>query len=514
LKADCAILRKKARLFAVLAFSLFLASSLDAQQPSPRTRQAFHPRRIVIEQRDGIQPQTLASVNSPLQQKRRLKALSRASKLQIVELLPGETVEEVVQSYRRSGLVKFAEPDYLLKLHALPDDPEFKNGNLWALRNTGQFGGQQNSDIAAVTGWDTLSSASNVVVAVIDTGVRYTHEDLAPNIWVNPGEIPGNNLDDDQNGFIDDVHGINAVTDSGDPTDLKGHGTHVAGIIGAVGNNGKGICGVAWQVKIMPLSFFDETGFGATSDAIQCIDYAVQHGAKIINASWGGEEFSESFLATVERARKAGVIIVTSAGNENSDNDLFPIYPGNYDLDNIVVVTGTNRRDELDPSYANYGAESVDLAAPGSSIYSTWANWDGSYTFLSGTSMAAPYVSGALALLKARYPDDTERALIERLYAATDPVESLQGFCKTGGRLNLAKALGPPPPRPILTLLSSQKELQIQLQGVAGEAYILEQSPDLVSWLPFSTNSLPVEAEIVLPVRSEEPQLFYRARAQ
>lgn len=403
----------------------------------------YHPGRILVQPRELVARQSVAEVGRAKGQERRTREITGRTRLQVIDLEAGEKVEEVVKKFRQSGLVEFAEPDYLVKLQALPNDPEFQNGNQWGLRNTGQNGGGAGSDISGVSAWDTLTSASNVVVAVIDTGVRYTHQDLAANMWRNPGEIAGNNKDDDGNGFVDDVHGMDAVNETGNPMDFAGHGTHVAGILGAVGNNGKGVCGVAWQVKIMALRFFDDTGYGATSDAIQCIEYARNNGAHILNASWGGEEYSEAFKRTLESARNAGMILVTSAGNENSNNDSVAVYPGNYDLDNIVVVAGTDRRDSLDLSYSNYGAETVDLAAPGSMIYSTWANWDGSYTYLSGTSMAAPFVSGALALLKARFPDENERALIERLYASTDPLEGLRGLCKTGGRLNLARAVGP-----------------------------------------------------------------------
>ncbi len=363
--------------------------------------------------------------------------------MQVIQLPPGANIREALAQYQQSGLVEFAEPDYIVRASVAPNDPHYASGLLWALHNSGQSAGVADADIDAPEGWETLHSASNIVVAVIDSGVRYTHEDLAGNMWTNPGEIPGNGIDDDQNGFIDDVHGINAITDSGEPNDDNGHGTHVAGTLGAVGNNGKGIAGVAWQVQVMAGKFLDSNGDGEISDAVQCIDYARCHGAKIINASWGGPDSSFALQSALNSARSAGIIVVAAAGNEKNDNDVTPNYPSSYTLDNIVAVTATTRADVLDATYADYGLKSVDLGAPGTTIYSAWHTSDRTYTFLSGTSMAAPHVAGALALLSARFTNETYRQLITRLLAATDPLPSLAGKCVTGGRLNLDKALGP-----------------------------------------------------------------------
>jgi subtilisin family serine protease len=282
-----------------------------------------------------------------------------------------------------------------------------------------------------------------VVVAVLDSGIRYTHEDLAGNLWVNPGEIPGNGLDDDQNGIVDDIYGFNAVNDTGDPMDDYGHGTHVAGVIGATGNNGKGVAGVAWRVKIMSCKLLDSQGDGDTSDAIQAIDYAREMGATIMNASWGSSEYPEGMEMAIRKARNQGIIFVTAAGNEAFDNDSIPNYPSNFDLDNIVVVGATSRSDAFETSYSNYGKTTVDLAAPGSAIYSTWHTSDGAYTYLSGTSMAAPLVTGAFALLKAKFPNENEIQLIHRVLESVDPLPDLKGKCVTGGRLNLQRALSP-----------------------------------------------------------------------
>lgn len=406
-------------------------------QPAIQAR--YRPDRILIKPKTGTPADAMARVHK--RQGTRVRgAFPALENLQVITVPEGAKVEEILAQYRQSGLVEFAEPDYLLRASAIPNDPRYADGTLWSLHNTGQRGGLADADIDAPESWDILNSAGNIVVAIIDGGVRYTHEDLAANMWVNPGEVPNNGRDDDGNGIIDDVYGFNAVTNTGDPKDETGHGTHVAGIIGAVGNNGRGVVGVAWKVKIMALKFMDASGFGATSDAIQCIDYARTKGAKIINASWGGTDNSLALRTAISRARTAGMIFVAAAGNAGVDNDVTPDYPSSFDLDNVVSVGASTRTDAL-ADFSDFGAKSVDLVAPGSTIYSTWHTSDSAYSYLSGTSMAAPCVSGALALLAARFPNDTYKQLIDRLLAATDSLPSLAAKCVSGGRLNLQRAL-------------------------------------------------------------------------
>jgi subtilisin family serine protease len=201
-----------------------------------------------------------------------------------------------IQALRNTGLFEYVEPDYTVYALAQPDDSRFQDGTLWGLRNLGGSGGVIGADINAVQAWDITTGSTNVVVAVIDTGVRYTHQDLATQMWVNPGEIPGNGIDDDENGYIDDVYGINAITGSGDPMDDETHGTHCAGTIGAQANGGGGHVGVTWKVSIMALKFLSASGFGQTSDALECLNYAVAMGAKISNNSWGGDRTTRPCL--------------------------------------------------------------------------------------------------------------------------------------------------------------------------------------------------------------------------
>jgi subtilisin family serine protease len=433
--AVCASFSRSGLCLGLLALlCLGFAEPIHAQA----AKRNYRPDRLIIMPKQGSASPALHAMHARTG-RRVLNAYHQLGDMQVVQLAPGETVEEAVLNYLSSGLVEFAEPDYKLHATVAPNDPEFSKQ--WSLRNISAPG----HDINAVAGWDTLHDASNIIVAIIDSGIRYTHNDLAANIWTNPKETADNNLDDDGNGVVDDIHGFNAIDGSGNVMDDYGHGTHVAGIIGAVGNNGIGISGVAWKVQLMACKFLDNTGDGETSDAIRCIDYARKNGAHIINASWGGTNDSTALYVAIANARAAGIIFVTAAGNDAENIDNIPLYPASYDLDNIVTVAGTGPSDTLDLSYSSYGAMSVDLAAPGTLIHSTWNESDFDYRDSSGTSMAAPHVAGALALMKARFKGMTYSQLISRLLSTVDVLPALAGKCKTSGRLNLARALGSDP---------------------------------------------------------------------
>lgn len=344
---------------------------------------------------------------------------------------------EVLTAYRAREEVLYAEPDYIVTASDLiPNDPDF--GLLWGMRNTGQFGGLPGADISAPTAWDQGVGSRNIIVAVIDTGVDYTHPDLADNMWVNPGEIPGNGIDDDGNGFVDDVYGYNFSADHGSPMDDAGHGTHVAGTIGAIGNNAVGVAGVNWNVRIMALKFLDETGVGYTTDAIAALEYAVRMGAQISNNSWGGGGYSQALYDMIEAAMLANHLFVASSGNEANDNDgSWPAYPASYDLDNVISVGASTDLDQL-AYFSNYGLTSVDLVAPGMDIYSTLPG--GMYGFYSGTSMACPHVAGAAALVLSRRPGLSYAGVRNAILGSVDKVAAFDGVVATGGRLNVAAA--------------------------------------------------------------------------
>jgi subtilisin-like proprotein convertase family protein len=346
-----------------------------------------------------------------------------------IEVAQGVTVDQALAFYRIQSDVLSATPDYMVHVNIIPNDPSY--GQLYGMNKIG-----------APSAWDTTTGSGNMVIAVIDTGVDYTHPDLAANMWKNPGEIVGNGIDDDSNGFIDDIYGYDFANNDNNPIDDHGHGTHVAGTIGAVGNNAVGVAGVNWNVKIMALKFLTATGSGSLSNAIKCLNYAVANGAKISNNSWGGGGYDGAMFAALQNAQSNGHIFVAAAGNNGTNNDTTAFYPANYNLDNVVSVAATDANDNR-ASFSNYGATTVDLGAPGVSIYSTYKN--GGYASLSGTSMASPHVAGALALVWDKYPGLTYRQAINHLLGNVTTVTSMQTTTISGGRLNVANAINNAP---------------------------------------------------------------------
>jgi len=373
--------------------------------------------------------------------------------LALVKLPEGVSVIDAVIKFNNSYSVIYAEPNHKIRMHVVPNDPLF--ANQWALDNTGQTGGLPDADIDAPEGWDITTGSADIIVAVTDTGIDVNHPDIFDNIWINDGEVnePGvvdpevdaNDVDDDGNGYNDDFYGYDFVDDDSDPADENWHGTHVAGIIGAIGNNAEGIAGVCWNVKLMALRILDADGNGDVADAVEAIQYAVANGASVINASWGGAEYDQSLFDAIETAGDSGVIFVTSAGNESANNDsYFFAYPANFELDSVISVMSTDHFDEMS-GFSNYGPTTVHLGAPGENIISTTPveltdamEADGvptGYAYASGTSAAAPHVSGACALMIVVNPNYTPLEMRTIIMRATDPV--LPGLCISGGRLNL-----------------------------------------------------------------------------
>lgn len=316
-------------------------------------------------------------------------------RLYLLEFPASIDVWGMVARYKNNPLVQFAEPNFVYSLDLLPNDPEFSK--LWGLHDTGQFGGSLGNDIDAPQAWDIMRNSSAIVVGVIDTGVNYNHPDLAANMWRNPGEVPNNNIDDDHNGLVDDYYGYDFSTclrfnaigvcnqtkpRDGDPIDDTGHGTHVAGTIGAVGNNNLGVTGVSWNARIMAIKALTPVG-GLTSDLIDAVNYATTMNVKLTSNSWGGGGFSQSLYDAIQAARDADALFIAAAGNGGSDgigdnNDASPHYPSSYNLQNIIAVAATDFEDSL-TSFSNFGATSVDLAAPGDLILSTWYRVDPSF---------------------------------------------------------------------------------------------------------------------------------------
>jgi hypothetical protein len=345
------------------------------------------------------------------------------------------SVADAIAYYSNHDLIEYIQPNYAITLQATPNDTSFNR--LWGLDNTGQTGGTPDADIDAPEAWN-LATGNGIIVGVVDTGVDYTHPDLVNNMWKNPGEIPGDGIDNDGNGYIDDVYGYDFHNNDSDPFDDHSHGTHVAGTIAAQGNNNIGVIGVAPNAKIMALKFLDSSGSGFTFNAVRAIEYATMMGANITNNSWGGGGYSQALYDAIKAAGAANQLFVAAAGNNGKNTDFSSNYPSSYDLDNIIAVARTDHNDKL-ASSSNYGATSVDLGAPGSNIYSTTPG--GKYGTKSGTSMASPHVAGAAALVWSQNPTLTAQEVKDKLLSSVDPVASLTGKTVSGGRLNAFKAL-------------------------------------------------------------------------
>ena len=363
----------------------------------------------------------------------RLQAHSRAAVLAAINTL------------KQDPNVAYVQPDYVVHALEVPNDPDFNKQ--YHLNNIGQAGGTPGADIKATQGWNKQKSARKIVIGLIDTGLDYLHPDLAANVWTNPNEIPDNHIDDDGNGFIDDVHGWDFVNNDNDPMDDNMHGTHCAGIIAAAGNNGLGVSGVAWEAQIMGLKFLDASGSGFTSGAINAVNYAKAMGVKLLSNSWGGGPFDQALMDAIAGS---GALFVAAAGNNATDADAVPQYPAGYDLPNILSVAATDTNDVL-ASFSNYGASTVDVAAPGTKIYSTTprdptfamlsGNIPAMYAPLSGTSMATPIVSGIAALILQRNGSLAAADIRRILMNSVDVLPSLAGKCASGGRVNLDKAM-------------------------------------------------------------------------
>ena len=399
----------------------------------------------------------------------------------VVRIDQGIDRDRLESRLESSSKVSFVEPNYRVELVKTPNDPNFSN--LWGLYNFGLLGGTVDVDTDATDAWDLRTSASTVVVAVVDTGIDDDHPDLSGNIWTNTGETPGNDEDNDGNGYVDDVYGYDFANNDGDPHDDNEHGTHVAGTIGAVGNNGIGITGVAWQTNLMAVKFMTAGGGGSVDDAISSINYAVANGAHVINASWKIFNYSQAMRNAIENAGSQGVLFVASAGNDSTNTDATPVYPSGYTLDNIVSVAAHTRSNNL-ASFSNYGSTSVDLAAPGYEIYSTLPG--NTYGNRNGTSMASPHVSGAAALYLAANPGTQPSALRQLLIQTVDQSSAYEGKTVGGGRLNAYRLLtaqintpaAPAPATPAPSAPSLPPESDDEPEQVPEEFLMLKPKPN------------------------------------
>ncbi|NPA53180.1 MAG: S8 family serine peptidase [Aquificae bacterium] len=356
----------------------------------------------------------------------------------VLKLPEGLPTEEAIKLLKDLDFVEYVEPDILFKLSAKKNPNDTYYERQWGLNNS------YDTDIDAPEGWAKETGSKDIIIAIIDTGVDYNHEDLKDNIWKNSKECSGRaGVDDDGNGYVDDCYGWNALNDNGNPKDDNGHGTHVAGIAAAVGNNGKGIAGVSWHSKILPLKFMDSNGQGRLSDAIECMEYIVNNvrkgeNIKIANASWGGYQTSSALKDAIKKLKEQDILFVAAAGNDKNNNDERPYYPASFDLANIISVAATDKNDNL-ADFSNYGKNTVDVAAPGAEIISTYPG--NKYRYMSGTSMSTPHVSGLAALIWSQnkgYSYYDVKSIIE---SKGDKLSSLSGLIRTESRINVDKSL-------------------------------------------------------------------------
>jgi subtilisin family serine protease len=376
------------------------------------------------------------------------------SSLYVVKISDDSKLQAAMMALSSEPAIQYSEPNYLYTtqdqdgsqpedpVSNLPNDADFSK--LWGLNNVGQADsagqvGTAGSDIEVAPLWQAgITGDKRVVVAVIDTGIDHLHPDLADNIFTNAGEIAGNNIDDDKNGFIDDVHGYNFEARNANARDDHDHGSHCAGTIGGVGNNGVGVTGVAWNVTLMPLKFLSASGSGSLQGAVESINYARMMKVNVMSNSWGGGGFSQTLKDAIEATKEAGIVFVAAAGNDSSNNDASPAYPASYDISNIISVAATDNRDNI-ARFSNYGSAKVHVAAPGVKIHSTTKN--GGYNSFSGTSMATPHVSGIVALMLSAHPEWNYEEIKNRLIQTSEPVRALRRKVMAKGRVNAFNAM-------------------------------------------------------------------------
>ena len=446
-------MRKKFYLSVVGLLLVFFSYSIAQipAQPSPLAGKEYVENQLIIKFKPGADENQKKAVTNSLNSVT-LKKFSIIG-AELVQL-SGMTVEEAINLLKDDPRIEYAEPNYIGHIDAIPNDTYFDI--LWGMHNTGQTWGKLDADIDAVQAWD-ISTGDTVIVGVIDSGVDTAHVDLMGNIWTNPGEIPDNSIDDDSNGYVDDIHGWDFMNNDNGPIDDYFHGTHCAGTIAAEGNNNTGVVGVCWSAKIMALKWLDSGGYGSVSDAILALQYATKMGARLTSNSYGFSTFSQAHKNAIDSSGAHGMLFIASAGNNRVNNDVSPHYPSSYNSNNIIAVAATDHNDNLanEPTWgSNYGLTTVDLGAPGVNILSTIPpalSW-GNYLYGAGTSMATPHVSGTAALIWSKYPTLTNLEVKARIMNSVDPLPVLAGKCVTGGRLNAYRAIAEPDSVPPATI--------------------------------------------------------------
>lgn len=409
---------------------------------------------ILIKFKEGTseskKQEVLTKIGGKINEKVLTKMMQRGGQKEAVNVV-GVSINafEAITKVKGMAGVEYVEPNYVYQHHATSNDTYFTNGSLWGMYGASTSPANQYGTNAAAQWANGSTGSKSVYIGIIDEGYMYSHDDLSANAGTNPGEIPGNGIDDDGNGYIDDVYGFdfdgnnNTVFDGADDD----HGTHVAGTIGAVGGNGKGVAGVVWNVKLLSGKFLGRRG-GNTANAIKAVDYftdlKLRQGLNIVatNNSWGGGGYSQALYDAIARANSAGILFIAAAGNETNNNDASGSFPSNYDLPNVIAVASITNTGGLS-SFSNYGATQVDLGAPGSGIWSTVpvsskGKIISSYASYNGTSMATPHVSGAAALYASKHPGATAAQIRSAILSSVTATPSLVGKTVTGGRLNVS----------------------------------------------------------------------------
>jgi len=500
-----------------LFYVFFVISTLLMSQKSSAQSQLdggeYVPGRILIQFRPkanaAARSQTMQAMRSQgvaghveLYKHRRLRMMGTArirprayngqevsENLAIVTLNEGVTVHQAIENCKKDPNILYAEPDYIVKaVQTLPDDPLFNE--LWGLHNTGQTGGLADADMDAPEAWEIYQGKEKVLVGVLDTGIDYNHEDLNANMWQNPVERDGMaGVDDDGNGFVDDIYGVDFSNEDGDPMDDNGHGTHVAGTIGAIPNNSIGVTGVAPNVQLMAIKFLDYKGRGSTLHALDAIHYAMDHGVQVLNNSWGFDVWSQSLENLMDEAKSNGMVIVAAAGNDNTSKSFYPA--ANDGVIAVAAMDRFNRRAHYVPPYATNFGPVVAVSAPGVSIRSTLPN--NRYGPKNGTSMAAPHVSGLAALLLSQHPTLDPYQVEYRIRASVDPVNTYQYI--GSGHVNAEKVLQNTETFPIAILRTNHDQNRtIQIRGTAGGqwrlSYGLGDNP--TQWVDIQSSAIPV----------------------
>ncbi|WP_455223189.1 S8 family serine peptidase [Kaarinaea lacus] len=442
----------------------------------------------------------------------RRAARSRVDNWRKVTLRPGVDVEQVIEMYANDPNIEYVEPNYEVSIEIQPNDNRFSE--LWGMHNIGQTGGTPDADIDAPEAWDKFTGADSTIVAVIDTGVDYDHEDLADNMWVNIDEIPDNGLDDDGNGYVDDIYGYDFFNQDSDPFDDHGHGTHCAGTIAGLGDNVTGVTGVNWRTRIMALKFLAAGGYGYIEDAIEAVRYAISMGANIMSNSWGGGGYSQIMADAISDANDAGIVFIAAAGNNSTNNDAYAHYPASYHFPNVISVAATDHNDEL-ATFSNYGIETVHLSAPGVNILSTvplsgCVLCDASgYLSISGTSMATPHVAGAAALLLGMQPELDPIDVRNLIMDTADRIENLSDKTISGARLNINSMISAIPSVQYLPLIypkrrsvrsgeSTTFDIDVKSFGTfSGPVALAVESPDP------QNISISIEPNVVIPPAGE-----------